>query len=431
MTTRFASVSPAERRRAQEFAQLLEDSRPAAGHELESLVALAATLRPVPFAPRPEFRAALRESLVAECSARPSPTPGSRVSSTPRDTELAPRHRVRTVVATGVLVSLVGGVGAAAASTRALPGDSLYGVKRGIESMQLKLAHSDLSRGRELLEQADHRLSEAESLAASEDARSPETTARIAKALADMDAATRSGADALSTAYVDSGDDEPLIELDRFVVDQRERLDDLATLLGPDLRNRLTPLTEMLSALQARLDSLLQGTSASTLPAGATGSTVAAASGRESGDGWAVSRVIDQAGALVSNPGGGTTPAASGTTTGTGTGPLGDLGAAVTGVVDGLTPAPTSTSGSGGGGSGGLGNGGTASSPSLPTALPKVSVPAVPLPSLPVPLPTLAVPLPTAHATTSPKAPTPTVSAPLPSVHVSLPCVPVPPLTSC
>ena len=88
-----------------------------------------------------------------------------------RGRRAARQHRVRRIVATGVLASLVGGVGAAAASTHALPGDALYGLKRGIETVAAQLRHSDLSRGRDLLDQADDRLSEAEALAASEDAR--------------------------------------------------------------------------------------------------------------------------------------------------------------------------------------------------------------------------------------------------------------------
>ena len=138
------TLSPAERRRSRDFAALLEGSRPAAGHELESLVALATSLVPEQFAPRAEFRAALRESLVAEASGRQPATVRSTTPAGPPPQ----RQRGRRIVATGLLVSLVGGVGAAAASTHALPGEPLYGLKRGIESAQLQFAHSDLSRGR-------------------------------------------------------------------------------------------------------------------------------------------------------------------------------------------------------------------------------------------------------------------------------------------
>ena len=69
--------------------------------------------------------------------------------------------------------ALLGGaalVGSAAtmavAAQTALPGESLYGVKRGIESAQVRLATDDADRGRTLLAQAGTRLTELEELAA-------------------------------------------------------------------------------------------------------------------------------------------------------------------------------------------------------------------------------------------------------------------------
>ena len=83
------------------------------------------------------------------------------------------------------------------ASTRALPGDSLYGLKRQIENVQLDLARGDLSNGRELLQQADARLSEAEALTAGENGSDPESGARVARALTEMDAAVTLAAEHL------------------------------------------------------------------------------------------------------------------------------------------------------------------------------------------------------------------------------------------
>jgi Domain of unknown function (DUF5667) len=412
MSALSVSLSPAERRRAREFAGLLEGSHAAAGHELESLAALASSLRPADIVPRGDFRAALRESLVAEAAARrlaPS------VATSPAPPER--RHRVRTVVATGVLVSLVGGVGAAAASTHALPGDSLYGLKRGLESAQLRFAHSDLSRGRELLDQADNRLSEAEALAASEDARSPETTARIAGAITDLDTSTRAGAAAMEASYADTGDIEPLLELDRFVVDQRTRLAELSALLSPGLRALLSPLSELLLTLQPHLESLVAASS--TTPGAAAGSAGA-------------------------QPGGGSVAAKP---------PLTGNGVDVTDAINGLTRGASSTAGSGAAvtSPGGLGTGAAASalpSPvphiSLPhTAVPRVSTPSVPLPSVSVPgVPAPSVPAPSVPAPSLPSVPapslpsvplpTPTTIPTLPPVTVDPPlCVPIPPLTTC
>jgi hypothetical protein len=363
-------VTPAERRRAREFAELLEGSRPAAGHELESLAAFATTLVPeqrIPgLTPRAEFRATLRQSLVAQAAERlPAP---AQAPERPQPRQ----HRMRRIVATGLLVSLVGGVGAAAASTHALPGDALYGLKRGIESAQLKFAHSDLSRGRELLDQADHRLSEAEALASSEDARSPETKARLASTIDDLGAATRAGAEALNASYAATGDPEPLVELHRFLVDQQQRLTDLSALLSPDLRALLSPIIDFALVLQTRVESLLAGSSA----------------------------VPDVPAAPAGGP-----------TTG---------GAGLPGTIDGVTGQAGAGAG-GGTGTGGLGAGAS----TVPTAIPHVSVPAVTPPS--VPLPTVSVssmPLPSVSV---PTVPLPT----LPVLDPSPTCVPIPPLTNC
>jgi hypothetical protein len=383
MSVRSISVSPAERRRAREFAELLEGSRPALGHELESLVALSATLLPQQFVPgitpRAEFRSNLRESLVAEATDR---QPATGVAET-RERPAARQHRLRTIVVTGVVASLVGGVGAAAASTHALPGDALYGLKRGLESAQLKFDHSDLSRGRDLLTQANNRLSETEHLAASEDARSPETAAQIAATLADLDAATRAGADALNASYADTGDVEPLVELHRFTVEQQARLADLSSLLTPAQQALLSPISDLLLTLQKHAERLLAGPGALPAAPGATSST---------------------------------TPGSPG---GSGAGLPGTIG----GVTGAATAGPGGAVGTGGAGTGGAGGAAT-SVPSIP--VPHVSVP---VPHVSVPLPTPSIPLPT------PSVPLPHVSLPTPSippVHISTPaCVPIPPLTSC
>ena len=89
--------------------------------------------------------------------------------------------RLKQAVAAVAVASVVAGVGAAMASTRALPGDSLYGLKRQIENVQLDLARGDLGHGRELLQQADARLSEAEALTAGEHGSDPESVARVAR----------------------------------------------------------------------------------------------------------------------------------------------------------------------------------------------------------------------------------------------------------
>ncbi len=62
------------------------------------------------------------------------------------------------------LVLLLGTAGVASASTEALPGDSLYGVKRGLERAALAISLSPAGDAELLLEQANRRIAEVEEL---------------------------------------------------------------------------------------------------------------------------------------------------------------------------------------------------------------------------------------------------------------------------
>ena len=62
------------------------------------------------------------------------------------------------------LLLLIGTAGVASASTEALPGDSLYGVKRGLERAALAISLSPSGDAELLLEQANRRIAEVEEL---------------------------------------------------------------------------------------------------------------------------------------------------------------------------------------------------------------------------------------------------------------------------
>ncbi len=396
-------VMAARRRQADDLQALLDGGRassPASAAELADLVSLARALSPVEHAPDDAFRAALRDRLVTEAAARVTPP----VVPAARARPSAP-SRLRQLVATVAVASVVAGVGAAAASTRALPGDTLYGLKRQIEAGQLALARGDLGHGRELLEQADARLTEAERLTAGEDGSDPETRALVGQALRDMAAAVTAGAADLSEAYEETGDEEAMILLDRFVLDQRERLQDLMGLLDPSLRPLARALVDQLTQLDAQATAVTRGTA---LPANAL---------TADGDGWAVSRRLDATKAAAAD--GATAPVGGVLDT------VGDVTGGTVGGGDTSTGGGTGSTSSGGlvgGVVGGLTGGATSSSSDPPRLLPS-------------PLPTVSVaPLPTSSPLVTDPVGSVTSAVPLPSSSalpsVSL-CVPVPPLTAC
>ena len=287
--------SPARRRATEQFADLLEGRLATCDHELESLLTLATSMRAPEIAPSTDFSSALRARLVQEASQR---SPAARVPTQRTAAAQESRsHRIRQAIAALTAAAIVGGAGAAAASSQALPGDSLYGLKRGLEAAQLSLAGSEMARGRELLDQADARLGEAEKLAASDHAAGVTTRDRIGQALSDMDTAVRDGSTLLTDLYRQTGDPAALEPLDRFVIDQQRRLDallDRLTGIDPALRDEVEAIADLLASLHAQVAAVIGGTLGVDSAAGA------ARHSRPSADGWEVTQSADN---LVSTQG--------------------------------------------------------------------------------------------------------------------------------
>lgn len=383
-------LSGARRRDAEEFADLLESGRTCRDGDsarLVPLVGLARALSPAEHLPEPTFRSALQAQLVAAAAARVPTLPDQRTPERIRPS--APRWR--SAVAAVAVATAVSGFGAAAASSLALPGDALYGLKLRVEAVQLSLAGSDLERGRELHEQAETRLGEAERLAAASSAStmSPSTREELAGSLTAMEAAATTGAAALVEAYEQTGDPEPMLLLSRFVERQQPRLQDLSVGFDPELRARVLSTVDTLAALGTRADALLS-------PIASGAKEAAGQPGRARVDSWAASRLAGR-GAL---------PPSAATGSGSVSSP------------DGLSAASS-------------GSGATGTSSSIPsvTSLPAVTATAESLPDPTLPVPSVAVPpAPTetvVPALTTPALPSATVPAPAAT------CVAVPPLTTC
>ncbi|GAA3820375.1 DUF5667 domain-containing protein [Streptomyces coacervatus] len=186
-------------RRANAFAQALEEQpdqgtaaeqsegpapAPAAAEQTEQgrLLALADGLGELPRpALDPEVKVVQRAQLVAAFEAMvqegaggeaaDAAVPGQRSRGAHRASplgKLRPRSRLtKGLAAGGLSVGVAAGAfgGVAAASSDALPGDSLYGLKRGIEDFKLNyLSDGDDERGVAYLDQASTRLAEARRL---------------------------------------------------------------------------------------------------------------------------------------------------------------------------------------------------------------------------------------------------------------------------
>jgi hypothetical protein len=133
---------------------------PADREELIALLRLSVDLGGLGAPPAdPAFRLQARNRMLAAAALR------RRAARRWNPLASLPRPAVRLAYAGALAVALAaGGVTAAAASGDSLPGDPLYGVKLGVERVQLAAAFDSAARARLQLQFADVRLAEAQRL---------------------------------------------------------------------------------------------------------------------------------------------------------------------------------------------------------------------------------------------------------------------------
>ncbi|MEV6112582.1 DUF5667 domain-containing protein [Streptomyces sp. NPDC052109] len=181
--------------------------------------------------------------------------------------KLRPRSRLtKGLAAGGLSVGVAAGAfgGVAAASSNALPGDSLYGLKRGIEDFKLNyLTDGDDQRGQTYLDQASTRLSEARRLL--ERGRGGqldhESIGEIRRTLSGMQHDVTEGHRLLHEAYeADPGSLGPIQALSSFSRSHREvwsaLSDRLPVQLG-DVKEQVSSVFDAIDQEVAPLQSLL------------------------------------------------------------------------------------------------------------------------------------------------------------------------------
>ncbi len=177
------------------------------------------------------FEAMLQEGTAGGGAADPAVPEQRRARGSHRAAPMSrfrPRSRLaKGLTAGGLSVSVAAGAfgGVAAASSDALPGDSLYGLKRGIEDFRLGLADGDDERGRAYLDLASTRLNEARRLM--ERGRSGpldhESLGEVRRALSGMRHDATEGHRLLSAVYAHDPDSlAPMQALSAFSQSHRE-----------------------------------------------------------------------------------------------------------------------------------------------------------------------------------------------------------------
>jgi len=141
--------------------------------------------------------------------------------------KLTPRSKLsRRLAVGGLTVGVAAGAfgGVAAASTNALPGDTLYGLKRGMEDLKLDMANGDASRGKVYLDMATTRMQEARRLMdrGRGGELDPESVAEVRKALSGMHQEASEGHRLLTQAYKEDGSIQPIALLNSFSQGNRQ-----------------------------------------------------------------------------------------------------------------------------------------------------------------------------------------------------------------
>ncbi|WP_031013668.1 DUF5667 domain-containing protein [Streptomyces sp. NRRL F-5727] len=354
-------------RRANAFAQALEDRTPegeadrpdptADTGDQGRLLTLASGLGELP---KPELdpevkvvqRAQLvaaMEAMFAQGTAAAGPTVpeqrttrGAHRASPLR--KLRPRSRwSKGLAAGGLTVGVAAGAfgGVAAASSDALPGDSLYGLKRGMEDLKLGMADDDADRGGIYLDQASTRLSEARRLM--ERARSGEldheSLGEIRRALGGMKHDAEQGHRLLRQAYDRDGEIAPMARLNSFAQAHRDTWNGLRGRLPVQLADVGDEVTGVFDAIDQEVEPL-QSMLPRTPETGAVdpGGSSSSPSARQHQQGTDPQQPPATRDAPTQGSPSATAPRPSGTTQGTGAGGETDTGT-------GTTPSPGAETG--------------------------------------------------------------------------------------
>lgn len=264
------------RRRAEQLAVLLESGGRTDDPVLEPFLALGEALRAVPAVagPAPEFRAALRQRLVAVATVQGAAAAAPSAAERLREVGASWRFQRRMAVVAGGAAAATAIAGVGLGASRSLPGDAFYGIKRATEDVQLATTVGQEAKGKRHLEFARTRLTEVAELvdrtaalpalvpgqpAAAGPRPDDASVSTIVDTLHDMDAETRAGTADLVAVYRSSGNREPLEVLNDFSRDQFSDLRDVLPALPVAARPRARASLALLAQVAGRTVDLTTG----------------------------------------------------------------------------------------------------------------------------------------------------------------------------
>ena len=276
-------------RRAAQFAALLDAPERTDDPAMAPYLALAGALRAVPVTtgPSDEFRAALRQRLMAVATVQGVGAPDLSAAARMRQAGITWNFQRKVAIVAGAAAAATAVAGVGVGASRSLPGDPFYGVKRATEHVQLAVTTGQEAKGKRHLEFARTRLHEVEALVGQSSALSDFTpgqasalghltdeakTSTIVATLQDMDDETRAGAQDLLAVYSDSRKAEALQALDTFTRDQYGDLRDVVPALPTAAQPRAERSLSLLAVVAGQTRKAARVGSGGTTP-GAGGTT--------------------------------------------------------------------------------------------------------------------------------------------------------------
>lgn len=235
----------AARRRAEEFAALVERASTGRADDARysELLELVGALRETPApAARPEFVADLRARLMAEAESALVPVDSSRLTLPAR----RPGRERRLAAAVGGLALVGATTSMAMAAQSALPGDTLYPIKRAIENVQTGLSVGEGQKGSTLLASARDRLDEATQLSREGDL---QDSVVVADTLNDFTDQAAEASDLLLADYSQTGSQDSVDQLREFTASSLDQLTALEALVPPEARDELIHAAQVVVAI--------------------------------------------------------------------------------------------------------------------------------------------------------------------------------------
>ncbi|MGA8255639.1 MAG: DUF5667 domain-containing protein [Nocardioides sp.] len=238
------------RKRAEEFNAMIENAStlatPDARLDLAQLAELASSLRTVEApAARPAFVADLRERLMVAAETALAPAAAEQLVA-PHTQPARPSARERRLAATVGGFAIVSATASmAVAAQTALPGETLYPLKRVIENVQTEVQRDADDKGNTLLVSASGRLAEVDELS-----RSGDDDARvIAQTLEDFTQQISEASDLLLTDFAKTGSAASIEQLRIFAAESMKQLQQLELLVPEAARGSLIAAAAVLNQI--------------------------------------------------------------------------------------------------------------------------------------------------------------------------------------